>query len=259
MTSEPIGVRPTKRCLGDLGAEAPDLGVPLEEIDHPIVVDAQSVPEQRDAGGAERIVALTDRVWFKVKTSEHRAAVTELRGEELPDWTRPSRGAWWIGAAGRRQADSPQRDFYATLQRECTTGKTVSSNHLLPADWDWRRLAAEQAVAWRREMKRMVIRLVAMSLKNGHLAVAEFRNHRIKALVRAENGHEAYLAIIAEGVPDPQMFALLLDCVPGVGPEDWQPEPSPLAEMNPGSGEIIWSTLFPSEVAKAILDLDADD
>jgi hypothetical protein len=105
----------------------------------------------------------------------------------------------------------------------------------------------------------MVIRLVAMSLKNGHLAVAEFRNHRIKALVRAENGHEAYLAIIAEGVPDPQMFALLLDCVPGIAPEDWQPEPSPLAEMNPGSGEIIWSTLFPSEIANEILDLDVDD
>ena len=97
-----------------------------------------------------------------------------------------------------------------------------------------------------------------MSLRNGHLAVAEFRNHRIKALVRAENGHEAYLAIIAEGVPDPQMFALLLDCIPGVAPDDWQPEPSPLAEMNPDSGEIIWSTLFPSEVANAILDLDLD-
>jgi hypothetical protein len=55
------------------------------------------------------------------------------------------------------------------------------------------------------------------------------------------------------------MFALLLDCVPGVAPEDWQPEPSPLAEMKPGSGEIIWSTLFPSQVADAILDLDADD
>ena len=108
-------------------------------------------------------------------------------------------------------------------------------------------------------MKSMVIQLVAMSLKSGHLAVAEFRKHRIKALVRADNGHEAYLAIIAEGVPDPQMFALLLDCVPGVAPEDWQPEPSPLAEMNPGSGEIIWSTLFPSEVASAILDLAVDD
>jgi len=223
------------------------------------VANAQSVPEQRDAGGAERVVALADRVWFKVKTSDHRAAVTELRGEELPDSARPNRGAWWIGAAGRRQADSPQRDFYATLQRECTTGKTVSSTHLLPAEWDWKRLAAEQAVAWRREMKRIVIRLVAMSLKNGQLAVAEFRRHQIKALVRAENGHEAYLAIMAEGVPDPQMFALLLDCVPGVAPDDWQPEPSPLAEMNPGSGEIIWSTLFPSEVANAILELDADD
>ena len=221
-------------------------------------MSAQTLPEQRDAGGAERMVALNDRVWLKVKTSDYRAAVTELRGTDLPDWVRPSRGAWWIGAAGRRQADSSQRDFYAALQRGCTKGKTVSSDHLLPADWDWRRLAAEQAVAWRRQMKRMVIRLVAMSLRNGRLAVAEFRNHRIKALVRAENGHEAYLAIIAEGVPDPQMFALLLDCVPGVAPEDWQPEPSPLAEMSPGSGEIIWSTLFPSEIANEIFDLDVD-
>lgn len=259
MASEPIDVRPTKRCLGDLGVELPDLGVPLEEIDHPIVINAQNVPELRDAGGAERIVVLTDRDWFKVKTSEHRAAVTELRSEEPPDWARPNRGVWWIGAAGRRQADSPQRDFYATLQRECTIGKTVSSNRLLPADWDWKRLAAEQAVAWRREMKRIVLRLVVMSLKTGHLAVAEFRNHRLKALVRAENGHEAYLAIIADGVPDPHLFALLLDCVPGVAPEDWQAEPSPLAEMNPGPGEIIWSTLLPAEIANAILDLDVDD
>ena len=85
MVSEPIGVRPTKRCLGDLGAELPDLGSRLEEMDQPVIVSAQAVPEQRDAGGAERIVALTDRVWFKVKTRDHRAAVTELRGEELPD------------------------------------------------------------------------------------------------------------------------------------------------------------------------------
>ena len=46
---------------------------------------------------------------------------------------------------------------------------------------------------------------------------------------------------------------------PGVAPEDWQPEPSPLAEMNPGSGEIIWSTIFPPEIANEILDLDVDD
>ena len=57
MVSEPIGVRPTKRCLGDVGVELPDLGVRLEEIDQPVIVSAQAIPEQRDAGGAERVVA----------------------------------------------------------------------------------------------------------------------------------------------------------------------------------------------------------
>lgn len=80
--------------------------------------------------------------------------------------------------------------------------------------------------------------------------------HRVKALVRLDEDHEAYLAIIAEGIPDPAIFALLLDCVPGVTPDDWQPEPSPLAEMEPAPGEVIWSTLLHSEVASAILDLD---
>ena len=107
-------------------------------------------------------------------------------------------------------------------------------------------------------MKRLVITLINMSLTTGQLAVAEFQRHRVKALVRADNGHEGYLAIIAEGVPDPAVFALLLDCVPGIAPEDWQPEPSPLAEMEPASGEIIWSTLFPPEVACAILELGSE-
>ncbi|WP_326958306.1 hypothetical protein [Amycolatopsis sp. NBC_01286] len=74
--------------------------------------------------------------------------------------------------------------------------------------------------------------------------------------MRLDEDHEAYLAIIAEGIPDPAIFALLLDCVPGVTPDDWQPEPSPLAEMEPAPGEVIWSTLLHSEVASAILDLD---
>ncbi len=39
---------------------------------------------------------------------------------------------------------------------------TVSFAYLLPAEWDWKRLRAEQAVAWRRDMKHMVIKLIAM-------------------------------------------------------------------------------------------------
>lgn len=108
-------------------------------------------------------------------------------------------------------------------------------------------------------MKRLVIRLVAASLKSGRAMTAEFRTHRITALVRAENGHEGYLAIVAEGVPDPEMFALLLDCVPGVASDDWQPEPSKVAGMEPGSGQVIWSTLFAPEVARQVLELAEDD
>lgn len=249
------GVRPTRRALTDLGQSLPDLGTPLDQIDHVVVKVAQTVPEQRAAGGAERILALKDRVWFKVKVGDQRAVVTELAdGERAEDYVRGI-GNWWIGAAGRRQADSPQRDFYASITRESTSGKTVSTVGLLPTVWDWKRLTAEQAIAWRHEMKDIVIRLIAMSLASGKLAVAEFQQHRIKALVRADNGHEAYLAIIAEGIPNQEVFALLLDCVPGIAPEDWQPEPSPLAELEPSQGEIIWSTLFPSEVADTILGL----
>lgn len=89
---------------------------------------------------------------------------------------------------------------------------------LLPTKWDWDRLGGEQSIAWRREIKRIVIHLIAMSLKTGHLAIAEFHDHRIKTLVRAGNGDEGYLTIVAEGVPEPNVFALLLDWVPGVGP-----------------------------------------
>jgi len=48
----------------------------------------------RVLGGADRVVSLTDRVWFKVKTSHHRAAATELRDDEVPGWIPASKGAW---------------------------------------------------------------------------------------------------------------------------------------------------------------------
>jgi hypothetical protein len=180
-------VRPTLRWMTDLGAPLPDIAKRLDEIDEPVMAVAQSIPERRDAGGAERVLALSDRVWSKVKAGDRRGTVTELREDDLPDWVSPLRGAWWIGAAGRRQGDSPQRDFYAVLERGCTTGRTVSSVHLLPGDKDWKRFALEQAYAWRIEMRRVVVRLIADSMNFGRPRTAEFRKHRITALVRADN------------------------------------------------------------------------
>lgn len=229
--------------------------MPLHEIDHPVAAAAQAVPLRRDAGGAERVVSLIDRVWFKVKTSDQRTVVTVLPDAERPDGLPAGIGSWWIGAAGHRQDDSPQRDFYAALRRESTTGTTVSTAHLLPAEWDWARLSAESALAWGRQTGRLVVRLVARSMTDSGLAVAQFQDHTINALVRADD--EACPAITAEGIPDLRLFALLLDCVPGVAPGDWQPEPSPIAQMSPAPGEIAWSTVLPADVASTIRDLDA--
>lgn len=248
-------VRPTKRCLDDLKVTPPDLGQALHKVDNPVLAASQQVPARRAAGSAERILSLSDRVWFKVKTGRHRGAVTELSGRELPAEVPERIASWWVGAAGHRQDDSAQHDFYASIAKECTTGKTVSSGHLCPTTWDWKRLSAEQAQAWRGVMKRTVIRIIAMSLRSGQVVEAQFKHHRIKALVRADEG-EAYLAIIAEGVPDVEVYAVLLDCVPGVPSDDWQLEPSTVAGIEPASGEIIWSTLLTAEVANVILEMD---
>lgn len=105
------GVRPTRRTLDDLGQSLPDLGTPLDEIDHVVVKVAQTVPERREAGGAERILALKDRVWFKVKVGDQRAVVTELADGERAEEYAPGLGNWWIGAAGRRQANTPSETF----------------------------------------------------------------------------------------------------------------------------------------------------
>ena len=42
MTPDPISVRPTKRCISDHGVALPDLGQALNEVDDPVVADAQA-------------------------------------------------------------------------------------------------------------------------------------------------------------------------------------------------------------------------
>jgi hypothetical protein len=66
-------VRPTRATLDDLGQPIPNLGIALEDLGHPVIVRAQQLPERVDAGGVERIAALDDRPWFKVKVDNWRA------------------------------------------------------------------------------------------------------------------------------------------------------------------------------------------
>lgn len=70
-------VRPTLRALADLGLSLPPLDAELHLLDDVLVQKAQTLPAEVAAGGAERVRALTDRVWFKVKTADLRGAAGE--------------------------------------------------------------------------------------------------------------------------------------------------------------------------------------
>jgi hypothetical protein len=259
MSQQPV--RPTRRALSDIGVDVPDVGTPLHELSHPVVRASQQVPALHDCGGAERVVKLTDRVWFKCKTGRHRAVVTRLSEDDIGPELEPAwpEGRWWIGGCGIRRDDS-YGDFYKAIEREASAGaKTISTDHLLPERWDVQRLVAEQGMAWLRHVQEMVVDIIATSLRSGRVVEAEYRQHRIKALVRAKDGNEAYLVIAAEGVPDPTVFALILGSVPGVSEKDWQPEPSDIADLTPGPGEVIWSTIFPPSVAATVLEMAPED
>lgn len=247
-------VRPTKRALDDLGLGFPSLDVPLASLDHPLVSRAQSLPETFQAGRAERVVSISDRVWFKVKTQDYRGAARE---EQSPEGHGvPGRG-WWLAAAGHRTADTPTQDFYARLTAECTrAGKGsggVNSDGLLPRDIDYRRWTAESATLAVLAMQGLVRQAIAKSANDGKLWTVTVQRHVIGALVRSVEG-ETYLAVTAEGYYDPRLVAVLLKCVPGVLPDDWIPEPGPVLGLEPSHGQIVFSTMIPPEVLAAVLE-----
>jgi hypothetical protein len=251
-------VRPTIRFLRDLGLSFPRLEQPLWRIPHPLVAHMQKTPDEVRAGGAEPIRSLNDRLWWKCKTSDLRAVVTNLTTAELAALGVPEPAAWWGGAAGVRRNDSAS-DFYRQLQAEALrhgrgTGKP-STSHLLPQQIDTDRLKAETVTLAVEATRMMVLGLVARSLLDGKAYAAILSEHVITALVRAEDGGEAYLAIAAEGFVQPRMIALILSAVPGISESDWQPEPGGVSDIKPKEGQIIWSTLIPPDIQARILEL----
>lgn len=251
-------VRPTSRFLRDLGLSFPKLEEPLWRISHPLVAHMQKTPDAVSVGGAEPIRSLSDRQWWKCKTSDLRAIVTKLTPAELTTLGVPGPSAWWGGAAGVRREDSAS-DFYRQLQAEAHrhgrgTGKP-STIHLLPQQVDLDRLNAETITLAVEATRTMVLSLVARSLLDGKAYAAVTSEHIITALVRAEDGGEAYLAIGAEGFIHPRMIALILSAVPGVGDSEWQPEPGGVSGIKPKEGQIIWSTVIPADIQAHILEL----
>ena len=218
----------------------------------------QKTPDEVRANGAEPIRSLSDRLWWKCKTSDLRAIVTKLTPAELADLGVPELAAWWGGAAGVRRDDSAS-DFYRQLQAEARrygrgTGKP-STGHLLPQQVDADRLEAETAALAVEATRTIVLGLIARSLMDGKAYAAILSGHIITALVRAEKGGEAYLAIAAEGFVQPRMIALILSAVPGISESDWQAEPGGVSDIKPKEGQIIWSTMIPPYIQARILEV----
>ncbi|GAB3947519.1 hypothetical protein GCM10029976_076930 [Kribbella albertanoniae] len=271
--SESGGVRPTKKCLSEIGMAFPVVNQPLLPISHPLIEKAQRLPAEAEAGGAEPILALNDRAWFKVKIAVHRGAATKLKPEDTedPKLLQQENAWWWICAAGERKADS-KSDFYKAIEAEASrahkkiaaeTGggadaKKVSTQHLLPQEIDYKRLRGEIAFQVSDGIRRLTRRLIYMSLTSGNIVTAELTGHLLKACVRAAD-QEAYLAIVAEGFIDPNILAVVLDSVPDVSAEDWQVEPGGAMGVTPAYGQIVYSTVIPPSSQAKIIALFGDE
>jgi hypothetical protein len=148
--------RPTLRCLhDDLKVATPSADVPLDEIDHPLL--AKTHEQFADpATPHERIAAIDDQVFFKVKIQRWRGAV----------WTdQPSTDVRvWLVAAGWRE-DGATTDFYAALAAGARAARSrhnagnaqslfsdTYTGHLLPDDTDRARYRAESAARFERTL-----------------------------------------------------------------------------------------------------------
>lgn len=248
MASKQRSVRPTFGCLEVLGVKKPSIDVALDSVDHPLVAKAQKIPDLLEAHEAEPILSLRDRRWLKVKTGEFRGGMTAV--DPLPQWSHVCEDeSFWLGLAGRRQADTPSRDFYAKLPTD--------TKDFLPKDLDWKRWYAEQAWAAKSGMQEMVRKCAWLSLSTSRAFCFQVGDALIWVRVRMMESNIVYIAIGAHGLADPQTYAVLMSSFPDVAAEEWLPEPDGVAELEVESGEMIFSAIL-SPVGQNDLLKEAD-
>lgn len=73
------------------------------------------------------------------------------------------------------------------------------------------------------------------------------------ARVRADHGHETYVAIGIRGSVRTDLAAVILDMVPGCDPDGWYPEAT-LPERRFGPNEQAWSNIIDTAAAAKLLD-----
>lgn len=245
--------RPTLRTLrDDLKLPLPSARKPLDELDHPLLLKARELFSD-DETSHERIRAIDDEIVFKVKVQRWRGAV--WTDKDLP----------WLIAAGQRE-DGSLDDFYSALEtnaqaararyntdhRQPLVSKTYVG-HFLPDQDDRDRYQLEAGTRLVRRLASAIRELTRGSLHDGHEHAADFATFRLGILVRAEDGHETYVAVrITGSVPD-DLTAIVLRHVPGCEPTGWYPEYAlPSRSLLPA--EQAWSTLMEPKAAAELLN-----
>lgn len=247
--------RPTLRCLtDDLKLPVPAMNFPLDEIDHPILAKAC---EQfaADDGRHERIRAIDDQILFKVKVQRWRGAV----------WIEPDLP--WLVAAGWRESGSTD-DSYTALaadgqaararynaEHKPPVGTDTYVARLLPDRDDRLRYRVEAGVRFVRHLEALIPALVRGSLTDGREHAADLPTFTLGVQVRADHGHETYVAIRITGSVTDDLTKVVLDIVPGCEQDSWYPERAmPDRRLNPN--EQAWSNLMDPTIAAKLLDTE---
>ena len=250
-----VFVRPTLRCLrDDLSMSIPPLDQMLDEVEHPLLGKARDRFADTNTPH-ERIAAVDDQVLFKVKVQRWRGAV----------WIEPALG--WLVAAGWRESGSAE-DFYAALasdgksararyntEHKPTLTTDTLTTHLLPDADDRLRYRLESAVRFVRRLEALIPDLVRQSLGDGREHTADLGTFGVGVQIRADDGHETYVAIrITGSVPD-DLTKVVLDIVPGCDHTGWYPEGA-LPDRELRGNEQAWSNIMDTAAAAKLLDTD---
>ncbi|GIG89451.1 hypothetical protein [Plantactinospora endophytica] len=248
------GARPTLRCLqDDLQLPLPSLDEPLDRVQHPLLGKASAQFAAPDTPH-ERVRTLDDQVFFKVKIQRWRGAVW---AEHVTPW---------LVAAGRRESGSPD-DFYAALAATARTARArynaghqaalptdTYSAYLLPNQDDRLRYRLEAGLRFIRTLEALIPDLVRASLHDGHEHTADLETFVLGVQVRADAGHETYVAIRITGSVPENITQIILDIVPGCEHGGWFPETA-LPDRGLQPNEQAWSNIMDTAAAAKLLDL----
>ncbi|WP_239332283.1 hypothetical protein [Frankia sp. CiP3] len=252
-----MAVRPTLRCLReDLHLPLPPASTSLDQVDHPLLAKAGEQFADPDTPH-ERIRSIDDVVLFKVKIGRWRGATyVDQAADEARDW---------LVAAGRRE-DGAVDDFYAALHTQARAARQrynaeqdkplttdAYSRHLLPGQDDQDRYLLEAGTRLAKRLDTAVRDLVRGSLRDGHEHAVDLPGFRLGLLVRADHGHETYVAVRITGSVPTGLTAVILSRVPGCAADGWFPEYA-LPERHLLPAEQAWSNLMDPKAAAQLFD-----